>query len=60
MKNLRNTQKSILIKYKNNLNNQRVPSLILEDGTILIESMAIVEYLDEVHPEPRLLPQDPI
>jgi maleylacetoacetate isomerase len=32
----------------------------LEDGgQILIQSLAIIEYLDEIHPEPPLLPQDP-
>lgn len=30
-------------------------------GTVLLtQSVAIVEYLDEVHPAPRLLPQDPV
>src|SRR5690349_20839717 len=33
----------------------------LEDGgQILIQSMAILEYLDELHPEPPLLPKEPI
>jgi maleylacetoacetate isomerase len=32
----------------------------LEDGgQILIQSMAILEYLDELHPEPPLLPKEP-
>ena len=32
----------------------------LEDGgQILIQSMAIIEYLDEVHPEPPFLPKQP-
>jgi len=29
------------------------------DGNIIVESMAICEFLDEVYPEVRLLPQDP-
>ena len=29
------------------------------DGHTLIQSMAIIEYLDETHPEPPLLPHDP-
>jgi maleylacetoacetate isomerase len=33
-----------------------VPTLQLKDGTALIESMAIIEYLDEVHPQPKLFP----
>jgi len=36
-----------------------VPSLILDEGgTPLFESMAIIEYLDETHPNPPLLPKD--
>jgi maleylpyruvate isomerase len=38
----------------------RVPSLELPDGEILIQSLAIIEYLNEVHPQPPLLPMDPI
>ncbi|WP_011582873.1 MULTISPECIES: maleylacetoacetate isomerase [Chelativorans] len=33
-----------------------VPSLVLEDGTVLTQSLAIIEYLEEVHPTPPLLP----
>jgi maleylacetoacetate isomerase len=36
-----------------------VPSLVEDDGSVLYQSMAIMEYLDEVHPEPPLLPADP-
>jgi len=36
-----------------------VPALTLEDGTVLGQSLAIMEYLDEVQPLPRLLPTDP-
>jgi maleylacetoacetate isomerase/maleylpyruvate isomerase len=33
----------------------------LEDGgRILTQSLAIIEYLDEAHPGPKLLPSDPI
>jgi maleylacetoacetate isomerase/maleylpyruvate isomerase len=35
-----------------------LPALIEDDGTVLFESLAIVEYLDETHPEPPLLPSD--
>lgn len=35
-----------------------VPSLELEDGTILTQSLAIIEYLEETRPEPALLPED--
>lgn len=36
-----------------------VPALELDDGTVLTQSMAIIEWLDETHPEPPFLPADP-
>jgi maleylacetoacetate isomerase len=33
-----------------------VPTLVTDDGTRLTQSLAIIEYLDEKHPEPPLLP----
>ena len=36
-----------------------VPGLVLDDGAVLTQSLAIVEYLDETHPEPPLLPREP-
>jgi len=36
----------------------RVPALELSSGEILTQSLAIIEYLDEIHPEPPLLPAD--
>ena len=36
----------------------RVPTLVLSSGDVLIQSLAIIEYLDEVHPDPPLLPVD--
>jgi maleylacetoacetate isomerase len=36
----------------------RVPALRLDSGDVLTQSLAIIEYLDEVHPEPPLLPRD--
>jgi maleylacetoacetate isomerase len=35
-----------------------VPALFVDDGPPLIQSLAILEYLDELHPEPALLPPD--
>jgi maleylacetoacetate isomerase len=35
-----------------------VPTLELEDGTRLNQSLAIIEYLDEVHPNRALLPRE--
>jgi maleylpyruvate isomerase len=37
-----------------------VPALELDDGTVLTQSLAIIEWLDETHPAPALLPADPI
>ena len=37
---------------------QLVPVLELDDGTRISQSMAIIEYLDETHPTPPLLPAD--
>jgi maleylpyruvate isomerase len=34
----------------------RIPALALSGGEVLIQSLAIIEYLDEVHPDPPLLP----
>jgi maleylacetoacetate isomerase len=38
----------------------RVPALRLDSGEVLTQSLAIIEYLDEVVPEPPLLPRDPV
>lgn len=37
-----------------------VPVLELDDGTHLTQSLAIIEWLDETHPTPPLLPADPM
>ena len=36
-----------------------VPALQTEDGTVLTQSLAIIEWLEETHPTPPLLPPDP-
>ncbi|MEP7064234.1 MAG: maleylacetoacetate isomerase [Betaproteobacteria bacterium] len=33
-----------------------VPALALDNGQLLTQSLAIIEYLDETHPQPPLLP----
>ena len=38
----------------------RVPALRLDSGELLTQSLAIIEYLDEIHPQPPLLPRDPV
>ena len=37
-----------------------VPTLEDDSGAALIQSLAIIEWLDETHPEPPLLPEDPL
>jgi maleylacetoacetate isomerase len=43
------------------LNPQKlVPAMILDSSEVLTQSLAIMEYLEETHPELPLLPKDPI
>ena len=37
-----------------------LPTLELDDGTRLTQSLAIMEWLDEARPQPALLPKDPL
>ena len=37
-----------------------VPALAWTDGTLLLQSLAIIEFLDETVPQPPLLPSDPL
>jgi len=39
---------------------QLVPSFIDNDGHVLTQSLAIIEYLEETHPHPALLPKSPV
>jgi maleylacetoacetate isomerase len=41
------------------LNAERVVPTLIHDGHTLFQSLAIIEYLEDLQPEPRLLPQDP-
>lgn len=37
---------------------QRLPVLVLDDGTVITESVAICRYFEELHPEPPLMGTD--
>lgn len=37
-----------------------VPTLVLDDGTPLTQSLAIIDYLDAIYPDPPLVPADPL
>ncbi|WP_409020667.1 maleylacetoacetate isomerase [Brevundimonas vesicularis] len=37
-----------------------LPAFVTDDGEVLTQSLAIIEYLDEVAPSPALLPADPV
>jgi maleylpyruvate isomerase len=38
---------------------QRLPVLVLHDGRLLAQSLAILEYLEETRPQPSLWPENP-
>jgi glutathione S-transferase len=42
------------------LNPQKLVPALAVDGQVLTQSLAILEWLDEAHPEPALLPADPL
>lgn len=37
-----------------------VPSLVTSEGAVITQSVAMMEYLEELQPSPSLLPQDPV
>ena len=41
-------------------NPQGLLPVLDDDGTLLTQSLAIIEYLDSRYPEPRLIPVDPV
>ena len=45
-------------EYKKVNSQASVPSVIIDDGPPLTQSLAILEYLDEIYPQPALLPAD--
>lgn len=42
------------------LNPQGLVPALQVSGAVITQSLATIEYLDEVHPEPALLPKDPL
>jgi len=40
------------------LNPQGLVPALIEDGLLFVQSLAIIEYLEEIHPQPPLLPRD--
>ncbi len=42
------------------LNPQGLVPLLVEGGRSLSQSMAIIEYLDDLYPDPPLMPRDPL
>jgi len=42
------------------LNADALIPVLDDDGVVLTQSLAIIEYLDETRPEPPLLPADPV
>jgi maleylacetoacetate isomerase len=38
---------------------ERVVPTFIHDGHTIFQSLAIIEYLDDIQPTPRLVPQDP-
>jgi maleylacetoacetate isomerase len=40
------------------VNAERVVPTFIHDGHSLFQSLAIIEYLDEIQPKPRLIPED--
>jgi maleylpyruvate isomerase len=42
------------------LNPDAVLPTLIDDGHVLQQSLAIIEYLEETHPEPPLLPKAPV
>ncbi len=42
------------------LNADQLVPVLDDDGRLLTQSLAIIEYLEETHPQPPLLPADPV
>jgi maleylpyruvate isomerase len=42
------------------INPQGLVPTLQQEGAIITQSLSIIEWLDEIHPEPPLLPKDPL
>ncbi|MCW5623967.1 MAG: maleylacetoacetate isomerase [Burkholderiales bacterium] len=42
------------------INPQHLVPVLEDEGRLLYQSLAIIQYLDETHPEPRIIPTDPV
>ena len=40
--------------------NSRVPALVLDDGSIILETTAICRYLESIYPEPNMFGENPM
>jgi glutathione S-transferase len=45
-------------EYRDRVGRPVVPALELDDGTVLVESVAIARYLEALHPEPNMFGRD--
>ena len=57
---VKNGGEQLMQAYKDVNPQSLVPSLVTEDGDILTQSMAIIDYLDEAYPDTPLYPENPI
>ncbi len=42
------------------INSQGLVPVLDDGGSLIYQSLAIIQYLDETHPEPRIIPTDPV
>ncbi|MEX3949858.1 maleylacetoacetate isomerase [Paraburkholderia sp. EG287B] len=56
---VRNGGEQLSETYKHVNQDQLVPALVDGSGVPIPQSLAIIEYLEETHPEPPLLPREP-
>ena len=47
-------------EYKKIAPNSRIPSLVLDDGEVILETTAICRYLECLYPEPNLFGENPM